>query len=82
MIREIILGIMCVLFIIGYFKSCFSIEKEKWYNVYWIMLMTFLFGISMLLNFLFIDSNDDLRKKVENKCPEYEQITVYQLKKK
>jgi len=59
-----------------------SIKEEKWHNVYWIMLMTFLFGISMLINFILIDSNDYLRKKVENKCPEYEQITVYQLKKK
>jgi hypothetical protein len=46
------------------------------------MLMTFLFGLSMVLNFTLMHSNDDLRKKVENKCPEYEQITVYQLKKK
>lgn len=86
MIREIILGIMCILFIIGYFKSADSIDEEKFSGLYYIFLMTFLFGISILLNFIFIVNQDRLEKELIEKSkglPEYEEIhNVYIIKKK
>jgi len=73
--------IICVLFIVGYFKVCYAIDKEKFNKILYVFLMTFLFSLSILVNFIFLHKNDELTKKVENKCPEYEQITVYKLKK-
>ena len=86
MIREIILTIMSVLFIIGYFKVCYKIDINKQSEILWIFLMTFLFGMSILLNFLFISNQDILEKQLIEKSkglPEYEEIHgVYVIKKK
>lgn len=80
---EIILTIMIILFIIGYFKSCYKIDEEKQSGILWIFLMTFLFSISILLNFVLIEQNNKLIEKTKNKCPEYEEIhEVYIIKKK
>jgi RsiW-degrading membrane proteinase PrsW (M82 family) len=83
--REIILGIMCVLFIIGYFKSCYSVDEEKKSGILWIFLMTFLFAFSMLLNYIYIEKQDRLEKQLIEKSkglPKYEEIHgVYIIKK-
>jgi hypothetical protein len=40
------------------------------------------YGISLLLNFTLIDMNDTLVKENKSKCPEYQEIKAYTLKKK
>jgi hypothetical protein len=81
--REIILTVMIILFVIGYFKIAFSLDIKKRSKILWLVLMTFMFGFSILLNFLFINTNDELTEKVKNKCPEYEKVeNVYKLKER
>lgn len=76
--REIFLGIMCILFVVCYFKAGWN---GKVVTTLYLGAMALIFGISMLLNFTLINQNDKLRKKVENKCPEYEEVhNVYRLK--
>jgi hypothetical protein len=81
--REIILTVMIILFVIGYFNIAFSLDIKKRSKIFWLFLMTFIFGFSILLNFLFINTNDELTEKVKNKCPEYEKMeNVYKLKER
>lgn len=83
--REIILTIMIILFIIGYFKVCYAIDDKKHSRILYVFLMTFLFGFSILLNFIFIniqDSDEKEIKELKKGLPEYEEIHgVYVIKK-
>ena len=84
--RETVLVIMIILFIIGYFKVCYAIDNKKHSRIYYVFLMTFLFSISMLLNFIFIniqESNEKKIKELKKGLPQYEEIHgVYIIKKK
>ena len=84
--REIILTIMIILFIIGYFKVFYAIADKKFSRIYYVFLMTFLFSISILLNFLYITKQDDYEteiKELKKGLPQYEEIHgVYIIKKK
>jgi hypothetical protein len=86
MCREIILGVMCVLFIVGFFKAGLRIDDKKLSGVLWIGFLAFLFAFSMFLNFMLIQEQDELEKKLKDKSkglPEYEETHgVYIIKKK
>ena len=85
MSREIILGIMFVLFIIAYIKVGVSIDKEKPSGVNYVVLMAFLFGLSILLNFTLIKEEEDFEqeiKELKQGLPQYEEVHgLYRLKK-
>ena len=84
--RETVLVIMIILFIIGYFKVCYAIDDKKYSRIYYVFLMTFLFAISILLNFLLIVQQDDYEKEIKELkkgLPQYEEVHgVYIIKKK
>jgi len=84
--REIILIIMIILFAIGYFKVCFAIDDKKQSKLLYVFLITFLFGISIFLNFIFINQQNDYEKEIKELkkgLPQYEEIHgVYIIKKK
>jgi hypothetical protein len=65
--REITLTILCILFIVGYFKTCFAIDIQKQRDILWVFLMTLVFSFSMLLNFTLVAENDKLIEKTKNK---------------
>jgi archaellum biogenesis protein FlaJ (TadC family) len=62
--RETVLVIMIILFIIGYFKVCYAIDDKKYSKIYYVFLMVALFGISMLLNFTLIAQQDNYEKEI------------------
>lgn len=86
MSREIILGVMCVLFIIGFFKAGLKIDNKKPSGVLWIGFLLFLFAFSVILNFVLIQEQCNLEKEIKDKSKgllEYEEIHgVYIIKKK
>lgn len=77
---------MIILFTIGYFKVCHAIDDKKLSKVFYVFLMTFLFAISILLNFVFINQQNDYEKEIKELkkgLPQYEEIHgVYIIKKK
>ena len=83
--RETVLVIMIILFIIGYFKVCYAIDDKKYSRIYYVFLMTFLFALSILLNFLLVVQQDDYEKEIKELkkgLPQYEEIHgVYIIKK-
>ena len=83
--RETVLVIMIILFIIGYFKVCYAIDDKKYSRIYYVFLMVILFGISILLNFILIVQQDDYEKEIKELkkgLPQYEEIHgVYIIKK-
>lgn len=84
--RETVLVIMFILYIIGYFKVCYAIDDKKHSRIYYVFLMIFLFGISILLNFILIVQQDDYEKEIKElkkELPQYEEIHgVYIIKNK
>ena len=84
--RETVLVIMIILFIIGYFKVCYAIDDKKYSRIYYVFLMVALFGISMLLNFTLIAQQDNYEKEIKELkkgLPQYEEVhDVYIIKKK
>ena len=84
--RETVLVIMIILFIIGYFKVGYAIDDKKYSRIYYVFLMVILFGISMLLNFTLIVQQDDYEKEIKELkkgLPQYEEVHgVYIIKKK
>jgi len=81
--RETVLIVMCILFVVCYFKVGTEIGRIKPIYVLYIAAMTFMFGILVVINLTLINQNDVLIEKTKNKCPEYEQINnVYIIKKK
>lgn len=83
--RETVLVIMFILYIIGYFKVCYAIDDKKHSRIYYVFLMIFLFAISILLNFILIVQQDDYEKEIKELkkgLPQYEEIHgVYIIKK-
>ena len=83
---ETVLVIMVILFIIGYFKVGYAIDDKKYSRIYYLFLMTSLFGISILLNFLLITNQYIYEKEIEEPkegLPKYEEIHgIYIIKKK
>ena len=83
--RETVLVIMFILYIIGYFKVCYAIDDKKYSRIYYVFLMTFLFALSILLNFLLVVQQDDYEKEIKELkkgLPQYEEIHgVYIIKK-
>ena len=83
--RETVLVIMFILYIIGYFKVCYAIDDKKHSRIYYVFLMTFLFALSILLNFLLVVQQDDYEKEIKELkkgLPQYEEIHgVYIIKK-
>ena len=83
--RETVLVIMFILYIIGYFKVCYAIDDKKHSRIYYVFLMTFLFSISILLNFILIVQQADYEKEIKELkkgLPQYEEIHgVYIIKK-
>lgn len=84
--REIVLAIMIILFVIGYFKVCYAIDDKKHSKIYYVFLMVVLFGFSIALNFSLIVQQDDYKKEIKELkkgLPQYEEIHgVYKIKKK
>lgn len=84
--REIILTIMIILFIIGYFKVIFAIYDKEQPRIYYVFLMKVLFGFSIILNFILIAQQDNYEKEIKylkKGLPQYEEIhDVYIIKKK
>ena len=84
--RETFLIIMIVIAIISYFGIGYALIKvdNKLYLKGFLSLIgiTFVCSISLLLNFILIDMNDTLVKENKGKCPEYQEIKAYTLKKK
>lgn len=82
---ETVLVIMIILFIIGFFEVCLAIDDKKYSRIYYVFLMTFIFGISMLLNFTLISQQNDYEKEIKELkkgLPQYEEIHgVYIIKK-
>lgn len=80
--RETVLIIMCIFFVICYFKVGITIGNIKPSYMLYVAAMALMFGILLVISLTLIEQNDDLTKKNKNKCPEYEQINnVYILKK-
>lgn len=80
--REIFLGIMIILAVISFFKAGMCIDDKKLKGMIYVIILFFITGISIMLNFTLVNKNDELLKKTKNKCPEYEQAqNVYILKK-
>ena len=83
--RETVLVIMFILYIIGYFKVGYAIDDKKHSRIYYVFLMTFLFSISILLNFILIVQQADYEKEIKELkkgLPQYEEIHgVYIIKK-
>jgi archaellum biogenesis protein FlaJ (TadC family) len=63
--RETVLVIMIILFIIGYFKVCYAIDDKKYSRIYYVFLMVVLFGFSIALNFSLIVQQDDYKKEIK-----------------
>lgn len=84
--REIILIIMIVIAIISYFGLGYALVKlngkEHLKGFLSLIGITFICVISLFLNFVLIDVNDTLVKESKGKCPEYQEIKAYTLKKK
>ena len=84
--RETIIVIMFILYIIGYFKVCYAIDDKKYSRIYYVFLMMFLFSISILLNFILIVQQYNYEKEIKELkkgLPQYEKIHgVYIIKKK
>ena len=84
--RETIIVIMFILYIIGYLKVCYAIDDKKYSRIYYVFLMMFLFSISILLNFILIVQQYDYEKEIKELkkgLPQYEKIHgVYIIKKK
>ncbi len=84
--RETIIVIMFILYIIGYFKVCYAIDDKKYSRIYYVFLMMFLFSISILLNFILIVQQYGYEKEIKELkkgLPQYEKIHgVYIIKKK
>lgn len=83
--RETVLVIMFILYIIGYFKVCYAIDDKKHSRIYYVFLMMFLFSILILLNSILIVQQDDYEKEIKELkkgLPQYEEIHgVYIIKK-
>ena len=83
--RETIIVIMFILYIIGYLKVCYTIDDKKYSRIYYVFLMMFLFGISILLNFILIVQQYDYEKEIKELkkgLPQYEEVHgVYIIKK-
>ena len=80
--RETFLTVMCILFVVCYFKVGIGVGKIKPLYILYVAAMAFMFGIMVVVNLTLIDQNSALEKRVKGKCPEYEQINnVYVLKK-
>jgi hypothetical protein len=83
--REIVLIIMIILFVIGYFKVAYAIDDKKHSRIYYVFLMVVLFGFSIALNFSLIVQQDDYIKEIKELkkgLPQYEEIHgVYIIKK-
>jgi len=80
--REIFLTVMCILFVVCYFKVGNEVGKIKPLYILYVAAMVFMFGILVVVNLTLIDQNDALEKRAKGKCPEYEQINnVYIIKK-
>ena len=84
--RETVLVIMFILYIIGYFKVGYAIIDDKKYSrIYYVFLMMFLFSISILLNFILIVQQYGYEKEIKELkkgLPQYEKIHgVYIIKK-
>ena len=81
--RETVLVIMCILFIVCYFKVGNEVGRIKPFYILYVAVMAFMFGVLLVISLTLIDQNDALEKRANGKCPEYEQINnVYILKKK
>jgi len=80
--RFIMLIIMGVIVCICYFGIAFSIEEKKLTKgILSLFVMIFIALISLFINFVIINQNNELEKKLKGKCPEYKKIeNVYQLK--
>ena len=83
--REIVLIIMVILFIIGYFTVCYAIDDKKESRLNYVYLMVFLLGVSIGLNFTLIRLQNNYIKEIESLkkgLPQYEEIHgVYIIKK-
>jgi UPF0716 family protein affecting phage T7 exclusion len=80
--REIFLTVMCILFVVCYFKVGNEVGKIKPLYILYVVAMVFMFGILVVTNLTLIDQNNTLEKRAKGKCPEYEQINnVYIIKK-
>ena len=75
--RETVLVIMFILYIIGYFKVCHAIDDKKHSRIYYVFLMMFLFSILILSNSILIVQQDDYKKEIKELkkgLPQYEEI--------
>lgn len=89
--RETVLIIMIILFIIGYFKVGYALcnkndEKILKSKILYIALMLVLFGFSMVINFILINQQGYYEKEIKELkkgLPQYEEIRgVYRIKNK
>jgi uncharacterized membrane protein len=84
--REFFLILLSIIALIAFFKIATSISnlngKEFTKGFYSLFGMALILSISIVLNFTLIDQNNRLVKENRGKCPEYEQIDAYILKKK
>lgn len=84
--REIILVIVIILFVVAYFKVSYSIDEKKPSSFLWAGLMLLLFGYCVMGNFVLLKVQTNLEeelKEARKGLPEYEEIKgVYIIKKK
>lgn len=83
--REIILIGFIVMALICYFGIAYPLvklnDKEMVKGIVSLVGMTFIVTMSIFVNFILISENENLHKKIKGKCPEYQKIEAYTLKK-
>lgn len=81
--RETILIIVCILFVVCYLKNGQCIDEKKPIGILYLGAMLFMFGLLFVISLVLIDQNDDLEKRAKGKCPEYEEVNgLYKVKSK
>lgn len=80
--REMFLLVLTILTVICYFGIGNSLDKKSsaGKGILSLLGMTLILGISLTINYILIDQNNELEKKTKNKCPEYKEIKAYVLK--
>jgi hypothetical protein len=79
--QTIIVIIIGLLMIIGYFKVAFNISSEKQNSgLFGLCLLTVMAFVCLTLFAIQTSEYNELREKLKNKCPEYEKIDTYKLK--
>lgn len=70
--------IVAILFIIAYCKVGMTIKPEKFF---WFFIYTVIASVSLFTTITLIIEINEMKEKLENKCPQYEEVhNLYKLK--